>query len=131
MDRNIPGDTRKVAGRSAFRFSTHSQGSRRLRQVEAGRARLAQQKVGLLTFREVVRYFTENQPTDSRVASGALLRQRGIMSSRYVQVFLDARDQPVADTQGIIFGRVIRADQVDHDLAAAFGSRGNDLVIFR
>lgn len=131
MDRNIPGDAQGILGRSASRVSTHSQGFRRLRQVEAGRARLAQQKVGLLTFREVVRYFTENQPTDSRVASGALLRQRGIMSTRYVQVFLDAGNQPIADTQGIIFGRVIRADQVDDDLATAFGSRGNDLVIFR
>lgn len=95
------------------------------------RGKLAQHKVGILTFREVVRYFKENRPSDSRVAGGALLRQSGMMHSRYVQVFLDASDQVITDTQGTVYGRVIRADHVDDDLAAAFGRRGNDLVIFR
>jgi hypothetical protein len=102
-----------------------------LGQAEIGCERLAQHKVGMLTFREVVRYFTENRPADPRVAGGALLRRRGRMSSQYVQVFLDASDQPLADTQGAAYGRVIRADRVDDALATAFGRRGNDLVIFR
>jgi hypothetical protein len=132
MDRNIlPGDAGRVPALSDSRFSAHSSEPGRLRQGEVARTRLAQHKIRLLTLREVVRYFKENQPTGPRVASGALLRQRGMMSGRYVQVFLDSGDQPIADTQGVVYGRVIHADRVDDDLAAVFGSRGNDLVIFR
>ena len=127
----LSSDAPRVPRQREPHFSARSPGPGRLRQAEMGHERLAQHKVGMLTFQEVVRYFTENRPTDRRVAGGALLRRRGITSSQYVQVFVDARDQPLADTRGAVYGRVIRADQVDDALAAAFGRRGNDLVIFR
>lgn len=127
----LSGDAARVPRQQERHFSTHSPGPGRLRQAEMGRDRLAQHRVEMLTFGEVMRYFTENRPADPRVAGGALLQRRGITSVQYVQVFLDASDQPLADTQGAVYGRVIRADRVDDALAAAFGRRGNDLVIFR
>lgn len=85
----------------------------------------------MLTFREVVRYFTDQRPTDPRIVGGALLRKRGRGASRYHQFFIDARDRPVIDSRGVMYGRIIRTDEVDDELAAAFGEHHNDLVIFR
>jgi hypothetical protein len=92
--------------------------------------RLAYDRVDVLTFREVVRYFTENRPSDPRVAGGALIRRRGMRSSQYVQIFLDAQDQPLADSRGAVYGRLVQADEVDDALDHAFG-QGKELVIFR
>jgi hypothetical protein len=88
-------------------------------------------KVEILTFQEVVRYFTEDKPDDPRITGGALLRnEEGGGSSRYHQFFIDEKDLPVAN-DGAIYGRVLRAAEVDDELASAFGRSENDLVIFR
>jgi len=90
-------------------------------------------KVDLLTYREVVRYFTEDRPTDPTIVGGALLRKRKRTrtSPRYEQLFINDKEQPVTDGSGEMYGRSVRAAQVDDELAAAFGSPDNDLVIFR
>jgi len=79
----------------------------------------------------VVRYFTEDRPANPKIAGGALLRKRKRRSPCYVQVFINDKDQPVTDGDGKMHGRSVRATQVDDELAAAFGSPDNDLVIFR
>jgi hypothetical protein len=94
-----------------------------------GKPRVA--RTDMLSFREVVQYFKENRPDDSRIVAGALLRQRGNRRTRYVHVFLDDADRPVADGKGVPYGRVVRAAQEDDELAAAFGRSDNDLVVFR
>jgi len=85
----------------------------------------------MLTFRDVVRYFTDNRPADPGIVAGALLRQRRGSKVRYVHVFLDDRDKTVFGRDGVPYGRIVRAAQVDDELATAFGRSDNDLVIFR
>lgn len=96
-----------------------------------GTRRPAVVRTDMLSFRDVVQYFTDSRPADPGIVAGALLRQGRGRKARYVHVFLDNADQSVADRDGVLFGRVVRAAQVDDELAAAFGRGDNDLVVFR
>lgn len=100
-------------------------------RILRGQRKQAVVTTALLTFGDVVRYFTDNRPADPGIVAGALLRQRRGGKVRYVHVFLDDGDKMVVGRDGVPYGRVVRAAQVDDELATAFGRGDNDLVIFR
>jgi hypothetical protein len=85
--------------------------------------------VAQVGYREVIRYFQEEQPNDFRIAGGALLRRRSANGVVLYQVFLDETDQIVVDEQGRPHGRAIQAREIDDELDHKFGR--TDLIIFR
>lgn len=85
--------------------------------------------VELLTFRDVVQYFTDNHPGDPRIKSGALLKQPHPKGFLIFQVFLDRENQVCVDSDGHPYGRTLVAKELDDELAVRFD--GSDLVIFR
>lgn len=88
----------------------------------------------VLTFSEVIQYFIEERPAEPGISAGALLRQRRLGAERpkrYLHFFLDDGDRPLPDRHGVPYGRVVQALRIDEELAAAFASHRNDLLIFR
>jgi hypothetical protein len=85
--------------------------------------------IAQVSFRDVIRYFQEEQPNDFRIAGGALLRRRAAKGVVLYQVFLDDMDGIVFDERGVPFGRAIRAGEIDDELNHRFGR--TDLIIFR
>jgi hypothetical protein len=85
--------------------------------------------VKLLTFADVVRYFTEHHPGDPEIQAGALLRRPHPGGSLMFQIFLNGADDVCVDGRRKPYGRVLVAADLDHELADKF--RDVDLVIFR
>lgn len=82
-----------------------------------------------VAFRDVIRYFQEEQPNDFAIAAGALLRRRAANGVVLYQVFLDDKDRIVIGERGKPLGRAVRAREIDDELNHRFGR--TDLIIFR
>jgi len=85
--------------------------------------------VDLLTFRDVVAYFTDKHPGDPRIRAGALLSGSHPKGRLTFQVFLDKDDQLCCDASGNPYGRRLIARRFDDELATRFGTK--ELLIFR
>lgn len=85
--------------------------------------------VPLLTFADVVTYFTTEHPGDPAIQAGALLRKPHPAGQLMFQIFLNARNQMHLDTRGRPYGRLMVARSLDSELAEKFADV--DLVIFR
>jgi hypothetical protein len=85
--------------------------------------------VQMLTFADVVQYFSEHQPKDFEIQGGALLKRPRAGGIQMYQLFLDRADSPCLDKRGRPYGRVFVALTIDDELATKFGS--SDLIIFR
>jgi hypothetical protein len=85
--------------------------------------------VDLLTFRDVVAYFTDKHPGDPRIKAGALLSGSHPKGRLTFQVFLDEADKLCCDASGNPYGRRLIARRFDDELAARFGTK--ELLIFR
>jgi hypothetical protein len=87
------------------------------------------QTVDVLTFRDVVAYFTEKHPADLLISYGALLSTPHPKGRLVFQVFLDEKDKVCSDPDGAPYGRRLIARRFDDELTSYFG--GDDLLIFR
>lgn len=89
--------------------------------------------VRMLSYRDILDYFTEERPADERITAGALIRQANVrrrwQKTLYVQCFLDGEDKPCIGADGALYGRSVLADDIDDQLAQTFN--GADLIIFR
>ena len=87
------------------------------------------QVIDLLTFKDVVAYFTDKHPGDPRIRAGALLSNPHPKGRLIFQVFLDDKDALCVGDDGAPYGRRMVARKLDGELAARFGQQ--DLLIFR
>lgn len=87
------------------------------------------QTVEVLTFGDVVGYFTGERPGDPRIKAGALLSAAHPEGRVLFQVFLDSADRLCRDPSGTPYGRRVIARRIDDELAGYLG--GGDLLIFR
>ena len=87
------------------------------------------QTVEVLTFGDVVGYFTGERPDDPRITSGALLSAGHPEGRVLFQVFLDGADRLCRDPSGTPYGRRVVARRIDDELAGYLG--GGDVLIFR
>jgi hypothetical protein len=86
--------------------------------------------VDMLTFGDVMSYFTGERPDDPQIKAGALLLSAGPGPERVVfQVFLDDADQVCGDASGTPYGRRILARRLDAELTDYLG--GGDLLVFQ
>ena len=87
------------------------------------------QKVGLLTFSDVLRYFNQNYPSEPGVSAGALLCTRHPKGRLIFQVYLDEAERICLGPSGTPYGRRLLVRKLDRELTEQFG--GKDLFIFR
>ena len=83
-------------------------------------------KVG---YRDVVRYFTENRPSDdSRIARGYVVRSQQHGKDYYTLklAFVDANNKIVKDKHGKPYGKVYERAVLDNELQAVFDK--NDVI---
>ncbi|MEU8660033.1 hypothetical protein [Actinoplanes philippinensis] len=83
----------------------------------------------MITFADVVRYFTDKHPGDAGIAGGALLHQDHPRGHLFFQVFLDRDNRIHLDAKRRPVGRAFIARVLDDELAQKF--EDVDLVIFR
>jgi hypothetical protein len=83
----------------------------------------------VLSYREVVGYLAENQPTGESLVRGALMRQRNLLAWTFRLMYLDQDDQPLTDPRtGRTRGSIVVARDCDDELRELFGNA--DLIIF-
>jgi|SRR5450755_2236244 hypothetical protein len=84
--------------------------------------------VRLFTFADAVKYFAENDPGDSRIRGGALLRRPHARGQVIYQVFLDQANHVCLDTNRRAYGRTFVTQSIDDELAGKFDD--SELIIF-
>jgi hypothetical protein len=83
----------------------------------------------ILTYREIIEYFTEQRPNIVHIAKGCICRQSIENDSGFIVylLFLDENNQPVMDGENLPYGIKYRVAKIDDELVNTF--RGKDLVI--
>ena len=82
----------------------------------------------LLTYPEVVDYFSQNRPENEDIHSGALLRQKKSRSWLISFLFLSEMGGICVAPNGTQYGRTLRVRGIDQELAELFGDK--DLILF-
>lgn len=77
----------------------------------------------MITFDQVISYFQSDQPQNSAVKNGAIIRQAHHEGQVLGQVFLDRYNQIVCRQDGSPYGRQLVAKQLDPKLSNSFGSK--------
>ncbi len=82
-----------------------------------------------ITYGKAMKYFVSERPDDDRIVKGALLlRPAGFGESLLVWMFLDADEQPLANSRGKLYGRCLVVGAVDEELTGCFGE-GDFLIV--
>ena len=76
-----------------------------------------------MSYREAISYFIKERPSDSDVVKGAMLLQNHSQGHIFVQVFLNARNELVCDSEGKPYGRRLVTRSLDAELKETFGNK--------
>ena len=69
-----------------------------------------------LTYKEVIKYFVEERPSDPRVDKGAFVVERHAKGIMTIWTFLDSNNQPVTSDKGKPYYRKLKVTHFDKEL---------------
>lgn len=82
----------------------------------------------VLKYSDLINYFVEKKPNDTRIVGGAIVRQSHEQGQLIMQVFLDKNNDLVCDPLGKAYGRRLVAKEFDSELQQTFGSQNLIIV---
>lgn len=80
-----------------------------------------------MSYKDAISYFVENQPSDPKIAKGAMLKYHHLKGHLFIQVFLDNENNLVCQPDDAPYGRQVLVEKFDDELAETFADQ--DLVI--
>jgi hypothetical protein len=85
-------------------------------------------KLSLLTYKNVIEYFSEPKPDDPTIVQGAIIKEKQGSDYLILQLFLTEDYQMVSSPSGKIHGRRLVTEKLDDELIAAFKNKNIILV---
>lgn len=84
--------------------------------------------IQLLTYKEAVKYFTNERPEYPKPSSGVLIRKNSPEGIEIIQVFLDSHEEVICYPDGTPYGHILLAREIDRELKEAFGEKNMILL---